>query len=166
MFLNKNPLNLASNLPGATFIVSFEYAESAMLMKCVPKSMLLKSSLVSLRWKASLSDGLLCQKYQWPWKEAEMPRGAVPSSPMRSFAKAVFLLTVVHGVKELNCVSRRVSSPFPALHRFQSLCLDSHIIISWWPAIISQRKTERRWEESLKEKHTRLMFNQRDCLEM
>lgn len=95
-----------------------------------------------------------------------MPRGAVPLSPMRSFAKAVSLLTVIHGVKELNCVSRRVSSPFPALHRFQSLCLHSHIIISWGPAIISERKTERRWEESLKEKHTRLMFNQRDCLEI
>ena len=150
MFLNKNPWVSSQICQVLDSLSAFNVLK---LCRCwgneYKESMLLNSTLVSLRWTTSLSDGLLCQKKnQWPWKEAEMPRGVVPTSPARSFAKPEHFLTDSRSQGERTKFVPAVgaSSLCPSLHRSPSLSPWSYHP-SWGPAVISERKTKRRWRK-------------------
>lgn len=125
---------------------AFNVLELPMLRKWIQKSLLLHSSLLSLRWNASLPDGPQRQKNQRPRNEAEM-QGCCASQPRGVFrsARAFSYPQSFVGGQNWVCGSSWVSSLSSSPHTLQSLCLHGHIIIwvGWTHCYF--------WEENQKE---------------
>lgn len=157
LFLNQKSIWISSQICQVLDSLSaFHVLKLPMLRKRRPKKKkkkkhALEPQLLSLRWKASLSDGLTCHRNQGPGEETEMPGmwwHWAPQSPL--LTQSIFLTASCFWGDRAEFTS---TARFPVTFQLYpgSNHSVSRVSISGGLVVVSERKTKGAWWERLKD---------------